>query len=217
MSFCNAYLTPNLFLQSLTCIQTSPSFSPSTKPTLSPTTLEPTSNPTTEPVPCGDKVCNHGTVCVYLPILATESKYTCLKQTGEEQAIDIEEEKEEENVAGWVGIEEEIVQSEAEVEQIVEAEVSTAEPLPDIEELSTAEPLPSVEDELPDGITCDQIVQVVSNPFVSIEMIRDFHEDGTLPSWASEELVESQLPPGVTLEDLRKVSPEMVEECQELN
>ena len=205
---------PNLLLQSHTT-QTSPSFSPSTKPTLSPTTLEPTSNPTTEPVPCGDKLCNHGTVCVYLPILATESKYTCLKQTGEEQAIEIEEEKEEEDVAGWVGIEE-IVQSEAEAEQIVE-EASTAEPLPSIEGLSTAEPLPSVEDEIPDGITCDQIVQVVSNPFVSIEMIRNFHEDGTLPSWASEELVESQLPPGITLEDLRKVSPEMVEECQELN
>ena len=140
-----------------------------------------------------------------------------MKQTGEEQAIEIEEEKEDEDVAGWVGIEEEIVQqNEAEIEQIVE-EVATAETLPSIEELSTAEPLPSVEDELPDGITCDQIVQVVSNPFVSIEMIRNFHEDGTLPSWASEELVESQLPPGITLEDLRKVSPEMVEECQGLN
>ena len=149
-------------------------------------------------------------------MLATESKFTCLKQTGEEQAIEIEEDtEEEEDVAGWVGIEE-IEQNEAEVEQIVE-ELSTSEPLPTIEELSTAEPLPSVEDELPDGITCDQIVQVVSNPFVSIEMIRDFHEDGTLPSWASEELVASQLPQGITMEDLRKVSPEMVEECQELN
>lgn len=138
-----------------------------------------------------------------------------MKQTGEEEVVEIEKQKEEEDVAGWVGIEE-IEQNEAEVEQIVE-EVSTAEPLPTIEELSTAEPLPSVEEELPDGITCDQIVQVVSNPFVSIEMIRNFHEDGTLPSWASEELVASQLPPGITLEDLRKVSPEMVEECQGLN
>lgn len=97
------------------------------------------------------------------------------------------------------------VQNEAEVEQ-------------NVEELSTAEPLPTtVEEELTDGITRDQILQVVSNPFVSIEMIRNFHEDGTLPSWASEELVASQLPPDITLEDLRKVSPEMVEECQGLN
>ena len=148
-----------------------------------------------------------------MPILATESKYTCLKQTGEEQAIEIEEEKEEEDVAGWVGIEE-IEQNEAEVEQTVE-ELSTAEPLPNIEELSTAEPLPSVEDELPDGITCDQINEVVSHPFVSDEMISNYYETGELPF--SEELVASLLPPGVTLEDLRKVSPEMIEECKRLN
>ena len=116
----------------------------------------------------------------------------------------------------------EILESDADVdEQTVTSEVS---PVESEAEEQTAVPIEPNESEskeaqeLPDNITCEQINQVMSHQMVTLATITAYHKDGTLPEGITEEIMGPVLEvqaPGVTMESLREVSPEMVIKCQQ--
>ena len=117
--------------------------------------------------------------------------------------------------------EEEILESEADdLEQTI-SEVSPVKS--EAVEEQTAVPIEQPEPEpeaheLPDNITCEQINQVMSHQMVTLDTITAYHKDGTLPEGITEEIMGPVLEvqaPGVTMESLREVSPEMVIKCQQ--
>jgi len=100
--------------------------------------------------------------------------------------------------------------SSVEPEAVEEQDVVPIEP-----DEPTAEP---EEAQLPDNITCEQINQVMSHQMVTLDTITAYHKDGTLPEGITEEIMGPVLEvqaPGVTMESLRLVSPEMVVKCQQ--
>jgi len=138
----------------------------------------------------------------YLPVEPTKEEEVVEEVDCDEFGIPIVEEEEilEEQTASEVSP----IESEAVEEQ-------------DVVPIEQPEPEPEAQ-ELPDNITCEQIIQVMAHQMVTLDTITAYHKDGTLPEGITEEIMGPVLEvqaPGVTLESLRLVSPEMVVNCQQ--